>query len=498
MIDVAIVGAGIAGLATAYELSRRGVSFVVLDRAPRAGGVILSEEIDGFTIDGGPDALLIQKPEGIALCEELGLGGRLVPTKLPRVAYIQRGGRLHALPAASVLGIPTRAGPFVRTTLFSWPGKIRMGAELFVPRRPNDDDESIGAFMARRFGREAATYLAEPLLAGIHAGDVDRLSMKALFPRLVDAERKHGSLLRAFRAQNQEPRTKNQNQEPEPRTPNAEPRTPNPDGAFKSLPGGLSEMVRALVKALGEQNVWTNRAVTSITGRGPFVVRTAAEFIDARAVVLAVPAFVTSTLVRDRDDELAKLCAEIPYTSAVTVALAFRRDAIARPLIGSGFVVPRVEDTGILAGSWLSSKWPHRAPDDEHVLIRAFGGGSRDPRALERSDAELVAASIAALQPLAGIHGTPLFTRVYRWERSNAQHEVGHIDRVAAIDRALAQHPGLFVTGSGFRGTGIPDCVADGRATARAVASFLTTKHAKSGTDETPAHETHETEGARS
>ena len=141
MIDVAIVGAGIAGLATAYELSRRGLSFVVLDGAPRAGGVILSEEIDGFTIDGGPDALLIQKPEGIGLCEELGLGGRLVPTKLPRVAYIQRGGRLHALPAASVLGIPTRAGPFVRTTLFSWPGKMRMGAELFVPRRPNDDDD---------------------------------------------------------------------------------------------------------------------------------------------------------------------------------------------------------------------------------------------------------------------------------------------------------------------------------------------------------------------
>src|SRR4030081_3767637 len=135
MIDAAIVGAGIAGLATAYELSRRGVSFVVLERASRAGGVIFSEEIDGFTIDGGPDALLIQKPAGIALCDELGLGGRLVSTKPPRIAYIQRGGRLHALPAAAVLGIPTRIGPFARTRLFTWPGKIRMGAELFVPPR---------------------------------------------------------------------------------------------------------------------------------------------------------------------------------------------------------------------------------------------------------------------------------------------------------------------------------------------------------------------------
>src|SRR5438309_6842078 len=193
MLDCVIVGGGIAGLATAYELSRRGLSFVVLERAARAGGVILSEEIDGFTIDGGPDALLIQKPEGIALCEELGLGGRLVSTKPPRIAYIQRGGRLFPLPAASVLGIPTRIGPFARTRLFTWPGKIRMGAELFIPARPKNEDESIGAFMTRRFGREAATYLAEPLLAGIHAGDVDRLSMNALFPRLVDAERTHGS-----------------------------------------------------------------------------------------------------------------------------------------------------------------------------------------------------------------------------------------------------------------------------------------------------------------
>src|SRR5258706_784449 len=233
MIDVAIVGAGIAGLAAAYELSRRGLSFVVLERAPRAGGVIFSEEIDGFTIDGGPDALLIQKPAGIALCEELGLGGRLVSTKPPRIAYIQRGGRLYPLPAASVLGIPTRLGPFARTRLFTWPGKIRMGAELFIPARRTDEDESIGAFMTRRFGREAAAYLAEPLLAGIHAGDVDRLSMKALFPLLVDAEQKHGSLLRAFRTQNRAPRTANP--EPRTRTLNPEPRTPNRDGAFLSL-----------------------------------------------------------------------------------------------------------------------------------------------------------------------------------------------------------------------------------------------------------------------
>jgi protoporphyrinogen/coproporphyrinogen III oxidase len=453
MIDAVIVGGGIAGLATAYELSRGNRSFVVLERGPRPGGVVLSEEINGFTIDGGPDALLIQKPDGIELCKELGLGERLVVTKPPRLAYIQRGGRLHPLPAASVLGIPTRVGPFARTGLFTWPGKLRMGAELFVKPRTDDADESIGAFMSRRFGREAVAYLAEPLLAGIHAGDVDRLSMQALFPRFINAERTHGSLLRAFSRRPAGP--------------------PSVDGAFKSLPGGLSEMVRALVKALGAEHVRTGIRADAISGHGPFQVRTsAAETIDARAVILATPAFVTSALMRDCDAEIARLAGEIPYASAATIALAFTRDAVRHPLNGSGFVVPRVEATGILAGSWLSSKWPNRAPEG-HVLLRTFVGGARDPDALQKSDRELVSLSMTALRPLLGLTGEPLFSRIYRWERSNAQHEVGHITRVAAIERALTKHPGLFITGSGFRGTGIPDCVADGRATAKAVDEFL-------------------------
>ncbi len=458
-VDVVVVGGGIAGLATAFELSRRRVSFVVVERAPRAGGVIFSEEIDGFTIDGGPDSLLIQKPEAIALCREIGLGDRLVSTKPPRLAYIQRGGRLHALPAASVLGIPTRVGPFLRTTLFSWAGKLRMGGELFVPPRRDEADESIGAFMTRRFGHEAATYLAEPLLAGIHAGDVDRLSVRALFPRLVAAEREHGSLLRAFRIRNP--------------IRNPQSAIHNSEGAFKSLPGGLSEMVRALVDALGAEHVRLSTAVDAITGRGPFVVRTSGgDAIEAQAVVLATPAYATAPLLHDRDAELARLAGDIPYASAATVALAFERRHVRHTLTGSGFVVPRVEHTGILAASWLSSKWPNRAPVDR-VLMRAFIGGARDPQALERSDAELTRASLAALRPLLGFDHDPIFTRVYRWDRGNAQHEVGHLERMAAIDRALTRHPGLFVTGSGFRGVGIPDCVADARRTAAQAAAWL-------------------------
>jgi oxygen-dependent protoporphyrinogen oxidase len=188
--------------------------------------------------------------------------------------------------------------------------------------------------------------------------------------------------------------------------------------------------------------------------------------------VVASPAFAAARILRSLNAPLAELCEGIPYASTATIALAFPRLAVAHPLNGSGFVVPRVERTGILAASWLSSKWPHRAPEGR-VLMRAFVGGAREPDAVGRSDRELITASMDALRPLLGISGEPLFARVYRWERANAQHEVGHLDRLARIEEAIARHPGLFVTGSGFRGVGIPDCVADARATAGQVADWL-------------------------
>jgi oxygen-dependent protoporphyrinogen oxidase len=458
--QVIIVGGGIAGLSAAYELHRRGIYFTLLEAGGRAGGVVLSEQSDGFTIDAGPDSLLVQKPDGIRLCEELGLKDRLVPTKRPRLAYVQRDGRLHALPAASVLGIPTKWGPFVRTPLFSWPGKVRMAMELAIVKRTADDDESIGAFMERRFGAEAKEYLAEPLLAGIHAGDVDRLSLGALFPRFREVERNHGSLLRGFRKERLRQTT---------------PRPTDADdgGVFRSLAGGLSDLIDALVRTLPSGSIRLRTPATAVTYNGSgYRVSTGAGPLAAEAVVLASPAFATSRLVRSLNAPLADLCDQVPYASTATVALAFSRSAVVHPLNGSGFVVPRVERTGILAASWLSSKWPGRAPDDR-VLLRTFIGGARDPQGFERDDAELVARSLAALRPLVGIAGDPLFSRVYRWERANAQHEVGHMGRLARIEDALARHPGLFVTGSGFRGVGIPDCVADGRATGRKVEAWL-------------------------
>jgi protoporphyrinogen/coproporphyrinogen III oxidase len=461
---VIIVGGGVAGLSAAFELHRRAVPFLILEAGSRAGGVVLSEQVDGFTIDAGPDSLLIQKPEGIRLCENLGIGDRLVPTKPPRLAFVQRGGKLHPLPAASVLGIPTKWGPFIRTPLFSWAGKLRMGLELGIPRREADDDESIGAFMERRFGSEAKEYLAEPLLAGIHAGDVDRLSLRSLFPRFREAERKHGSVLRGFRKE-------------APSSARRSPTAPAPaatDGVFRSLPSGLSEMIAALVRALPSSSLQLRTTVTDISATHEcYRVATAdGRTFTSEAVVVASPAFAAARILRSVNTGLAELCDRIPYTSTATIALAFPQSAVVHPLNGSGFVVPRVERTGILAASWLSSKWPYRAPEGR-VLMRAFVGGARDPEAVGRSDRDLVTLSMNALRPLLGITGEPLFTRVYRWERANAQHEVGHLETLARIEEAIARHPGLFVTGSGFRGVGIPDCVADARATAGQLADWL-------------------------
>ncbi len=440
-LDVVIVGGGIAGLAAAWELRASGLSVRVLEASHRPGGVILTESVGGFTYDAGPDALLIQKPAAIALCRELGLGERLFPTLRPRSASILRGGRLIPLPEASVLGIPTSIMPMVTTPLFSWRGKIRMGMELFVPPRRDSGDESIGSWMTRRFGREAALYLAEPLLAGIHAGDVDRLSMQALFPRLLEAERRRGSVIRAFRAMRGHA---------------------SPDGAFLSLPNGIAEIVEALAAQLPAGTIACDVPVRQIEGRGPFTIRAAGGPVDARSVIVSTPAFVTEPLLEPVDAELARLCGRTPYASTVTVALGYRREQVRDPLRGSGFVVPRVERQTLMAGSFVSSKWPSRAPEG-HVLLRGFIGGAGDPGKLDRADADLGAAAHDEFTRLLGIAGAPLFTRVYRWPRTTAQHEVGHLDRLAEIDRRLAAYPTLAITGSGFRGAGIPDCVADAR-----------------------------------
>jgi oxygen-dependent protoporphyrinogen oxidase len=450
VVNVAVVGGGITGLAAAYELQKRGISARVLEASARLGGVIRSDRFDGWVIDAGPDSLLVQKPAAVSLCRELGLGERLISTRPPRTAFVLRDGQLRPLTEGSFLGFPLSVGALARSSLFTWAGKLRMAAEIAIPRR-DVDDESIASFVRRRFGEEAADYLAEPLLAGIHAGDADKLSIRALFPRLPDAERDAGSVLRSMRRLHLKP---------------------SAQGAFVSLPGGVGELVDALAAALAPGTVRVDSPVTNIRFDTRFILESPAGSVEARAVIVSAPAYTAAPLLRGFDANLAALCDAVPYASTATVALGYRRSEIRHPLTGTGFVVPRVEQWPLLAATWASSKWPGRAPAG-CALLRAFLGGGRDPDRLDQSDADLIETAREALTEILGIEGEPLMTRLYRFPRQSPQYEVGHLSRVAAIDQHVARIPGLFVAGSGFRAIGIPDCIADGRDTAARAVEYL-------------------------
>jgi oxygen-dependent protoporphyrinogen oxidase len=356
---------------------------------------------------------------------------------------------LRSLPETSALGLPTDWKTVVGAQAFSWPGKLRMAAEALIPGAPPASDESIASFVRRRFGREAVTYVAEPVLAGIHRGDAGQLSMRALFPFLAEAERRHGSVARAWR------------------------RTParGSTGGSMSLRGGLGQIVARLQAELPQEVAVPDAEVASVERSRGFDLRFRnGSSVTARAVIVATPAHATSALARPLDAELSELCRTIRYAPSVTVALGYRRDDVRHPLQGWGVMVPAAEKRRIRSASWVSSKWPDRAPSG-HTLIRVSLAAG--PSTLEAPDGTLAAWAHDDLAALLGISGAPALTRVYRRPMAMPQLEVGHLDRMSAIERRLASIPGLFITAGGFRGIGLPDCIADGRRAAHDALAYV-------------------------
>ncbi len=456
---VAVVGGGITGLAAAHDLANAGVPFTLFEAQPRWGGIVRSERLEGFLLEAGPDSILAQKPEGIALCRELGLGESLVPTSVPRTVYVLHQGRLHPLPEG-ILGIPNRVGPLLRTGLFSWRGKLRMGLDLAIPRG-RDGDESIAAFLRRRLGQEAVDRLGQPLMAGIHSGDPERLSLRATFPRLADLEARHRSLLRGFRAAAR----------------SAGATSPGAAGfgsAFVSLRDGLGALVEALVARLPRASLRPEARVVSVIGAGAgFTLNTAdGGHLPAAAVILAVPPPQASGMLVSIDPELAGLLAPIRFVSTAAVFLGYRREQVAHPLDGHGLMLPWSEGLRTNACTFVSSKFPGRAPPG-HVLLRGFLGSARDPDVLRSTDDELARTVRDELGPLMGLRGEPPLMRVYRWPNGTPQMEVGHLERLARVERRLAARPGLLLAGAGLRGAGLPDCIADGRAAAARARDLL-------------------------
>ena len=438
--DVIIVGGGITGLTAAYEARRRGLSVIVLEAAARPGGLIATEHVNGFTIEAGPDSLLAQKAAGIELCEALGIADRLQPTKPPGGAFVAKGHRLYALPSPSVLGLPATWKGLFGYNLLPLRARARLALEPWIGQARDGEDESVGSFFRRRFGRATVDLIAQPLLGGIHAGDIDRLSMQALFPRLLELEKIRGHVLTLS-------------------APAAPKRVP-----FVAPRDGMGAIVQALADTLDGAIVTDARVSRIARTKGGWHLWYGSSVGEARAVLLAVPAYVAADLLDTIDAESARMCRDIPYASTAGVALAWPRADIRHPLSGTGFVVARRHsDVRITACTWVSSKWEHRAPDDA-VLLRAFIGGVHDPGAVDLDDETLVAVVRRDLESILGITAPPSLTRIYRWRRASVQHNVGQRARVAAIETRLAAHPGLFVAGSGFRAVGIPDCIADARA----------------------------------
>ncbi len=467
---VVIVGGGIAGLAAAHrvvEWSRergRAVDLTLFEAADRLGGTIQTERRDGFLVECGPDSFLSEKPWALALCRRLGVEDRLLRTDDRfRRTFVVFGGRLHPLPDGFQLLAPTRLGPFLASTLFSWPGKLRMALDLVLPRG-GDPDESLGAFVRRRLGREALERVAQPLVAGIYTADPDDLALAATMPRFLELERRERSVILAmWRAARRAPGDASSSSGPR-------------WSLFVTFADGMEELIRVLATRLPPGAVRLKERVSGVmrSGAGWQVATLDGGAIEADAVILAPEAYQVARMVRYLDPALAHLLEAIPYASSATVTLAYRRADIAHPLDGFGFVVPHVERRPIIACTFSSVKYPGRAPEG-HVLLRVFLGGALGEGVLEQSDEHLAATARGQLAELLGARGDPIFARVARYPKAMPQYHVGHLARVEAVEQCVRRHPGLALVGGAYRGVGIADCVRSGEeAVERLLESFTT------------------------
>ena len=454
-----MVGGGITGLAAAHravEVAReRGIALelTLVEARERLGGTIATERAGGFLVEAGPDSFLSEKPWALALCRRLGLEDRLARTDdRYRKVFVWRAGRLHPLPDGWELLAPTRLAPFLTSGLFSWPGKLRMALDLVLPRGIADD-ESLGAFVRRRLGREALERVAQPLVAGIYTADPDDLSLTATMPRFAELERRERSIiLGLWRASRRAPQAGISGAR---------------FGLFVTLKEGMEELVAALATGIQSDAVLLKHRVAGVERRGNRWRVTTVEGadLDAERVVVATESHAAARMLRYVDPTLATLLAEIPYASSATVTLGYRRAEVPHPLDGFGFVVPRAEGRALLACTFSSVKYPGRAPEGD-VLLRAFVGGALNEAVLELDDATLVMRARDELRQAMGIRAAPVLTRVFRWPKAMPQYHVGHLARVDTIERLVRALPGLDLAGGAYRGVGISDCVRSGEGAA--------------------------------
>lgn len=457
-MKLVIIGGGIAGLSAAYYASITNYfsQITVLESEARWGGKITTDRVpfdDGqFIIEGGPDTFLATKPYATSLCKELDLSERLHGTNPKnKNTYVLHRNKLEPLPDGLAMMIPTNVDSIIKSHLVSWFGKARMGMDFLLPAKSVNGDESLGAFVSRRLGREAYENLIEPLMSGIYAGDGDALSLASTFPYLRDLELKYGSLAHgALQMRKQLVGAAGQSHLQGSRS------------AFLTPTTGLAEIVEALIENLKSKiNLRLNTRVTQITNHQlhyQVELENGSSF-DSDSVILATPAFISGTLLASFDPELATVLQNIPYSSTATVSLAYRQRDLLRALDGYGYIIPRREGRRALACTWTSTKFPHRAPDG-YVLLRVFVGRAGEDIPWNEND--LLELAKEELNLTLGIRIEPLISRVFMWDKAMPQYNLGHSEILKRIDAALEKYPGLALAGNGYRGIGIPDCIHSG------------------------------------
>ncbi len=454
--EVAVVGGGVSGLATAYWLAaEHGVDVVVLEAGDQFGGKVSTQTLAGMPVDTGPDAFLSRGADLVDLVGRLGLAGEVVGP-LPGGASIWSRGRMHPIPRFNAFGIPDRMRPMLRSRLLSPLGILRAGLDLVRPSTDFGPDPTVAQVLRPRLGDEVVERLVQPLLGGVHAGSVDRLSARSTVPDMLEIAGSQRSLMLALR------RRRRSAPAPAPAGP--------PAPVLVSLRGGLGRLVGALVDAVGRERLLTGAPATGLhrTADG-WRVETPQVDVLASTVVMAAPAHAVARLVAAAAPDLAAELSGIDYVDVATVTLALRKDEVGE-LTGTGFLVPPVEDTMLVGCTWLTSKWPHLAGGDT-VLLRCMVGRDGDDRWTTMDDGSLVEAVRADLARIMHLTAAPTATLVQRWPRAIPQYLVGHAERLERLDALVPD--GIHLTGAAYRGSGLAACVAGARNTATAVVAEL-------------------------
>lgn len=459
MKKLVVVGGGISGLAAAHRALELepDLDVTVLEAGPRTGGALRSEVTEeGYVIERGPDSILTTKPAALELAKKLGLEDRLVRTRSEnRGAFVVTRGKLIRIPEGFNVVAPSALISLWRSPILSPWAKFRSALELFLPRgkQVTDPDESLGSFVRRRFGQELLDRLAQPMAGGIYGAPPDRLSLRATMPRFLELEASNRSVTLGLMRQAAKGGAKASGAR---------------YGLFVSFDKGVGVLPERLTEVLGDR-IRLNAPVQKLERNGSgWRLHLEGETIDADAVILTTRAYHIAPLVEELSGDAAAHLRSIPYGSAATVCFAYDKAQVPHPMNASGFVVPAVEGQTVLASTWFSSKWPDRAPEGK-ALIRVFlGGNDRDEVASYEDDA-LLGVAQKGLKELMGIEAEPELHRIDRFVDAMPRYEVGHLERMDRLDETLAAYPTLALTGSWYRGVGIPDSIANAQRSAEAV-----------------------------